>query len=86
MNLLFRLSQDIDDFEDIEDTKSFFTNILPERDSNYFFHSKKIGDRLKKSDTIYFSYDGYIVAKAIFMGKKITNPDRDKSLNKLNTN
>jgi len=77
MNLLFRLSQDIGGFENIESTKSFFTDILPTRDSNYFFHSKKIGDRLKENDTIYFSYDSYIVAKAIFLGEIKTLPNRD---------
>jgi len=77
MNLLFRLSQDIGGFENIESTKSFFTDVLPTRDSNYFFHSKKIGDRLKENDTIYFSYNSYIVAKAIFLGEIKTLPNRD---------
>jgi hypothetical protein len=48
MNLLFRLSQAIVGFEDIESTKDFFLNTLPTRDKNYFFNTKKIGDRLKK--------------------------------------
>ena len=76
MDLLFRLSQDVIGFEDIEEAKSFFTDILPKRDRNYFFHSK-IMRKLKENDVIYFSYDSYIVAKAIFMGEIKTIPDRD---------
>jgi len=76
MDLLFRLSQDVIGFEDIEEAKSFFTDILPKRDRNYFFHSKRMR-KLKENDVIYFSYDSYIVAKAIFMGEIKTIPDRD---------
>jgi predicted HNH restriction endonuclease len=77
MNLLFRLSQNIVGFEDIESTKSFFINILPKKDNNYFFHSKKFSkDKIKMNDIIYFSYDRYIVAKAIFMDEIKTLPDR----------
>ncbi len=77
MNLLFRLNKKVEGFKNIENTKSFFKDILPTRDSNYFFHSKKIGDRLKENDTIYFSYDSYIVAKATFLGEIKTLPNRD---------
>lgn len=77
MDLLFRLSKDIDGFSSIEETKSFFLNILPERDKNYFFHTKKIS-QMNSGDIIYFSYDGYIVAKAIFDGEIITDEERDE--------
>jgi hypothetical protein len=77
MNLLFRLSQDIVGFEDIESTKDFFLNTLPTRDKNYFFNTKKFSkDKIKMNDVIYFSYDRYIIAKAIFMGEIETLPDR----------
>jgi len=78
MNLLFRLSQDVGGFEDIEKARDFFKNILPVRDDNHFFHTKKIGDRLKKNDTIYFSYNNYIVAKATYKDSIKTIPERDE--------
>lgn len=78
MNLLFRLSQDVGGFEDIEKARDFFKNILPVRDDNHFFHTKKIGDRLKKNDTIYFSYNNYIVAKATYKDSIKTLPERGK--------
>ncbi len=79
MNLLFRLSQRIDGFEDIENTKSFFKNILPTRDNNYFFNTKKFSkDKIKENEIIYFSYDSYIVARANFLGEIKTLPDRDE--------
>jgi len=78
MNILFRLSQNIEGFQDIEETKEFFKDILPKRDDNYFFHTKKIGDRLQANDTIYFSYNNYIVAKAIYEGNIKTIPERDE--------
>jgi hypothetical protein len=78
MNLLFRLSQNIDGFENIENTKDFFANILPTRDKNYFFNTKKFNkDKIKTNETIYFSYDSYIVAKANFLGEIKTLPERD---------
>jgi len=77
MDLLFRLSKDINGFSSIEETKLFFLNILPQRDKNYFFHTKKIS-QMDSGDTIYFAYDGYIVAKAIFGGQIITDKERDK--------
>ncbi len=78
MNLLFRLSQNVVGFEDIKKTKDFFKNILPLEDDNHFFHTKKMGDRLKENDTIYFSYNNYIVAKAIYRGIIKTIPERDE--------
>ena len=78
MDLLFRLSKDMDGFSSIEETKSFFSEILPKRDNNYFFHTKKIS-QMNRGDTIYFSYDGYIVAKATFDGEIITDKERDEN-------
>ncbi len=78
MNLLFRLSQDVGGFENIEKTKEFFRDILPKRDDYHFFHTKRIGDRLQANDTIYFSYNNYIVAKAIYEGNIKTIPERDE--------
>ncbi len=80
MNLLFRLSQDIEGFENIKSTKDFFSNILPERDKNYFFNTKKFSkDKIGKDEIIYFAYDGYIVAKANYLGKIKTIPNRFNS-------
>ena len=77
MNLLFRLSQDINGFENIENTKDFFLNILPKRDKSYFFNTKKFNkDKIKKNEIIYFAYDGYIVAKANYLGEIKTIPNR----------
>lgn len=77
MNLLFRLSQDIDGFENIENTKDFFLNILPKRDNSYFFNKRKFNkDKIKKNEIIYFTYDGYIVAKANYLGEIKTIPNR----------
>ncbi len=80
MDLIFRLSQDkVEGFENIEKTKKFFSEILPKRDKNYFFHTKKMNKKkLQKGDTIYFSYDNYIVAKAKFMGEIKTENDRNE--------
>jgi len=80
MDLLFRLSKDRKDkdgFSSIGKTKLFFTNDLPRRDNNYFFHTRKIS-QMNSGDTIYFSYDGYLVAKAIFEGEVKTDKERNK--------
>ncbi|HHH54025.1 MAG TPA: hypothetical protein ENK91_10230 [Bacteroidetes bacterium] len=80
MDILFRLSQNIEGFQDIEETKEFFKEVLPNRDDNYFYNV----NRLKKvdlNDTIYFAYAGYIVAEAIFAGEIIENFERDEKYN-----
>jgi len=77
MDLLFRLKKDIRDFYSIEDAHKFFNNTLPQRDNNYFFHIKKL-QKVNTGDTIYFVYDGYIVAKAVFVGQIIENLERDE--------
>jgi hypothetical protein len=77
MDLLFRLSQDIEGFEDIKETKYFFENTLKERDENYFYNTKKFSlKKINNNDSVYFSYDGYIVAEAIFCGDIIDNSQR----------
>lgn len=80
MNLLFRLRQDIDGFKDIESAKKFFVNILPTRDNNYFFNTKKFSKKqIKMNDIIYFSYNGYIIAQANFLDDIIYVPNRYNS-------
>ncbi len=81
MNVLFRLSQNVEGFEDIEKTKDFFKNVLPKRDNDYFFHTKKIS-KMNQGDTIYFAYNGYLVAKAIFEGQIIKDEKRDEKYTK----
>jgi len=79
MDLIFRLSKDkVEGFEDIVKTKNFFNEILPARDNNCFFHTKKM-QQLQEGDTIYFVYDNFIVAKAKFLGEIITNSTRDEN-------
>jgi hypothetical protein len=71
VDLLFRLSQDkVEGFEDIDKTKKFFNEVLPTRDKNYFFHTKRMNEKkLQNGDIMYFSYDNFIVAKAKFLGE-----------------
>lgn len=78
MDLLFRLKQKIDGFENIERTKEFFSKTLLIRDKNYFYDSVKRGDRLQKDDVIYFAYDSYIIAKGIYTGDILPNLERDE--------
>ncbi len=80
MDLLFRLSQDkVKGFENIIETKNFFNKVLPARDKNYFFHTKKMNEKkLQNGDIIYFAYDNYIVAKAKFLGEIKLNTLRDE--------
>jgi hypothetical protein len=68
MDLLFRLSKQVDGFSNMEETKSFFELELPVRDDNYFYDVKK-NRQLEKGDTIYFVYDGYIVQSLYFKAK-----------------
>ncbi len=77
MNLLFRLNQEMEGFENKKSTKDFFSNILPERDKNYFFNTRRFStDKIKKDEMIYFLYDGYIVATANYLGEIKTIPNR----------
>ena len=72
MKLLFRLKH----FQDIEEVQDYFKNIITKRDDNYFFNNKKL-KQININETIYFSFSGYIVATAIFMGEIIINTARD---------
>lgn len=80
MDVLFRLSQNIEGFYDIEETKDFFLNILPERDNNHFFNVNRLL-QIKSNEIIYFSYSGYLVAKATYTGNIIEDYDRDEKYN-----
>lgn len=78
MDLLFRLSKDkVEGFENEVKTKNFFNKILPTSDENYFFHTKRMKEnKLQNGNIIYFAYDGYIVAKAKFLGEIKHDKDR----------
>jgi len=73
MNLLFRLKN----FEDIKEVHDYFKNILPIRDNNYFFNVNKL-HQIKENETIYFTFAGYIVATATFIGETVTDTTRDE--------
>ncbi len=77
MDLLFRLKKDINAFKTETQAKDFFKNTIKSRDNNYFFHTKKIRQS-QKGDIIYFAFEGYIIAKAIYGGNIIINQIRDK--------
>jgi len=72
VKLLFRLKS----FEDIDEVKVYFKNIVPKRDDNYFFNVNKL-QQIESNETIYFSFDGYLVATATFMGEIFENRERD---------
>ncbi|MDM5264569.1 HNH endonuclease signature motif containing protein [Sulfurovum sp. XTW-4] len=80
MDTLFRLSQNIEGFSNIDETKYFFNNILPERDNNHFFNVNRLL-QIKPNEIIYFAYAGYLVAKATFAGEIIEDYDRDPKYN-----
>ena len=73
MTLLFRLKS----FEDIDEVKDYFKNILPKRDNNYFFNVSRL-KQIEENEIIYFSFSGYIVATATFTGEKIEDKQRDE--------
>lgn len=77
MDLLFRLKKGINNFSNVDETKFFFREILPNRDNNCFFDVNR-KRQIQTNDTIYFTYDGFIVATAIFLGEIIENFDRDE--------
>ncbi len=80
MDTLFRLSQNIEGFNNIDETKDFFRNILPARDNNHFFNVKRLL-QIKPNEIVYFAYAGYLVAKATFTGEIIEDYDRDAKYN-----
>ena len=75
MTLLFRLTTP--SFEEVDEVKSYFKNILRIRDNNYFFNVKKL-QKIEENETIYFSFSGYIVATATFTGEIITDTKRNE--------
>jgi hypothetical protein len=77
MDLLFRLKKGIENFADKDETKHFFREILPNRDSHCFFDVNR-KRQIKANDTIYFTYDGFVVATATFLGDIIEDFERDK--------
>ena len=77
MNLLFRLGKNDENFSSREEAIDFFEDVLPNRDKNYFFHTK-IMKQLTRGDIIYFSYDGFIIAKAIFQEEIKIDKNRDE--------
>jgi len=81
MDLLFRLSKKIEGFEDIEEAKYFFKDILPKRDENHFYDTKK-NQQIEAGEIIYFVYDGYIVAMGVFLGEIRENYERDQEYEK----
>ena len=77
MDLLFRLRQKEEGFEDIDATKQFFLNTIPDRDKNYFYDTRQ-NHQVSQGEKIVFTFDSYIVATAIFEGEIIKNSKRDK--------
>lgn len=77
MDLLFRLNKEMEGFGDISEAKQFFSETLPTDDNNHFY-SVKVLQGLDYGDKIYFSYDSYLVASAIFMGEITNEPKRDE--------
>lgn len=77
MDLLFRLSQKEQDFENIDVAKQFFSDTIPKRDKNYFYDTRQ-NHQVAKGEKIVFTYDSYIVATGIFEGEIIKNSKRDK--------
>ncbi|MDY0264544.1 MAG: hypothetical protein RBR12_05100, partial [Sulfurospirillum cavolei] len=70
MDLLFRLRQKEEGFEDIDATKQFFLNTIPDRDKNYFYDTRQ-NHQVSQGEKIVFTFDSYIVATAIFEGEII---------------
>ena len=73
MKLLFRLKY----FETKEEVENYFKNTLPTRDKNYFFNVNKL-KQIEQNETIYFSFLGYIVATATFMGEIKIDRERNE--------
>ena len=59
MQILFRLSKEIENFSTIDQTKDFFRT-LDRVNDNYFYNNRNIRT-IKKGDAIYFAYDSCIV-------------------------
>ena len=72
VKLLFRLKS----FNDVLEVKDYFKSELLKRDNNYFFNVNRL-QQIKCNETIYFSFDGYLVATGIFMGKIVEDREKD---------
>ena len=60
MNVIFRLNTNITGFENFKIAREFFLNILPIRDNNYFFNTKRL-NQIELDDIIYFLYGKEII-------------------------
>ncbi|MBP1681027.1 MAG: endonuclease [Proteobacteria bacterium] len=72
MDLLFRLGKNVDAFGelDIHGAREYFYETLPKERHNFFFDFRKRNpEKFYKGSTVYYSFDGYIVAKAVYTGK-----------------
>ncbi|MGJ0457181.1 AAA family ATPase [Aliarcobacter cryaerophilus] len=78
MNVIFRLNTNVDGFENFKIAREFFLNILPIRDNNYFFNTKKL-NQIEPDDIIYFLYGKEIIAKAKFLGEIKEDTKRDET-------
>ena len=44
--------------------------------NNYFYHTRKLR-QIRKNETIYFSFDGYLIATGVFLDNIIEDRNRD---------
>ena len=77
MNVIFRLNTNVMGFENFKIAREFFLNILPIRDNNYFFNTKRL-NQIELDDIIYFLYGKEIIAKAKFLGEIKEDTKRDE--------
>ncbi|MGJ0314231.1 McrB family protein [Aliarcobacter cryaerophilus] len=77
MNVIFRLNTNVMGFENFKIAREFFLNILPNRDNNYFFNTKRL-NQIELDDIIYFLYGKEIIAKAKFLGEIKEDTKRDE--------
>ncbi|MCT7433728.1 AAA family ATPase [Aliarcobacter cryaerophilus] len=77
MNVIFRLNTNVTGFENFKIAREFFLNILPIRDNNYFFNTKRL-NQIELDDIIYFLYGKEIIAKAKFLGEIKEDTKRDE--------
>ncbi|MCT7524029.1 DUF4357 domain-containing protein [Aliarcobacter cryaerophilus] len=77
MNVIFRLNTNVTGFENFKIAREFFLNILPNRDNNYFFNTKRL-NQIELDDIIYFLYGKEIIAKAKFLGEIKEDTKRDE--------
>src|SRR5574344_2120483 len=77
MNVIFRLNTNVTGFENFKIAREFFLNILPIRDNNYFFNTKRL-NQIELDDIIYFLYGKEIIAKAKFLGEIKADTKRDE--------